>query len=92
MARLIDNEFSSYELSDDEALQGAILTITQKQHIQNLLSEAAMEKIGLQLDMTNPHLFIQQESSLKGQIDAYRHMLTCSEVAEDQMKFNAENL
>jgi hypothetical protein len=91
MARLIDNEFSSYELTDEEALQGAVLSITQKQIIQNDISSYASEKLALELDMTDPHLFIQQEAKLAGQIQALSYRLTCSQTAEEEIVFRAEN-
>lgn len=83
MAHLIPNDFSSYQLTDKEELEGSILTITQKQVIQNHLSAAASEKIGLEYDPENKDRFVQQEASLKGQIDAYRFILSSSESAEE---------
>ncbi len=91
MAILIDNEFSSYELSDAEALQGAVLTVTQKQVIQNDISSYASEKLALELDMTNPHLFIQQEAKLAGQIQALSYRLTCSQTAEEELLYQAQH-
>ena len=85
MAHLIPNDFSSYELTEQEELEGAILTITQKQIIQNYLSAAASEKIGLEYDPESPEKFVQQEASLKGQIDAYRFILAASEAAEESL-------
>jgi len=83
MAHLIPNDFSSYELNEQEEIEGAILTITQKQVIQNYLSAAAMEKIGLEYDPESKERFVQQEASLKGQIDAYRFILAASDSAEE---------
>lgn len=91
MAELIDSEFSRYKLSDEETLQGSLLTVTQKQVIQNNLSLVASEKLSLELDMTNPNRFIQEEASLKGQIEAYRYMLSCSIAAEEDLAFRASN-
>ncbi len=83
MAHLIPNDFSSYDLTYTEELEGSILTITQKQVIQNYLSAAASEKIGLEYNPESPATFIQQEASLKGQIDAYRFILAASDSAEE---------
>ncbi len=83
MAHLIPNDFSSYQLTEQEEMEGSILTITQKQVIQNYLSAAASEKIGLEIDPENKEKFIQQEASLKGQIDAYRFILSASDAAEE---------
>ncbi len=83
MAILTPNDFSSYELTEQEELEGSILTITQKQVIQNHLSAAASEKIGLVYNPAEPLIFAQQEASLKGQIDAYRFILASSDTAQD---------
>ncbi len=85
MANLIPNDFSSYYLTEQEELEGSILTITQKQVIQNYLAAAASEKIGLEYDPEVKERFVQQEASLKGQIDAYRFILAASDAAEESL-------
>lgn len=83
MAHLIDNEFACYDLTEEEALQGSIFTLTQKQVIQNLLAKAAAEKIHLELDVDKPDKFIQQEASLKGQLDILNYILEASDASEE---------
>jgi len=83
MAIIIPNDFTSYQLTEQEELEGSILTITQKQVIQNHLSAAAHEKNALEYDPENPQRFVQQEASLKGQLDAYHFILASSEAAEE---------
>jgi hypothetical protein len=83
MAHLIPNDFSAYQLTQQEELEGSILTITQKQVIQNYLAAAASEKIGLEYNPEHKERFAQQEASLKGQIDAYRFILAASDSAEE---------
>ena len=85
MATLIQNEFASFELTDKEALQGSLLTTVQMQVIQNQLANAAMEKIHLEYDASNPTAFIQQEASLKGQLDAYNFLLEASVIAKEEL-------
>lgn len=89
MAIAIDNEFSSYELTDEEAIQGAIFTITQKQVLQNQLAMLAGEKLALEFDVNKPNKFIQDDSFKKGQIDLIKYLLDCSIVAEEQLKYQA---
>jgi len=91
MATAIDNEFSSYELTDEEALQGAIFTITQKQCLQNQLSQLAGEKLALEFDVNSPNKFIQDDAFKKGQLDIIKYLLDCSLVAEEQLKYRASN-
>lgn len=91
MAIKLDNEFSSYLLTEDEEIQGAIFTVTQKQAIQNQLATCAAEKLRLEFDPETPKLFIQQEAYKRGQIEILQYLLESSEAAEQAIKFNAEN-
>lgn len=78
-----DSPFQSWVLTEDEAIEGAILTITQKQCIQNQIAGLAMERINLELDPAQPLKTIQQESFLKGQIFALQYLLTLSSSSEN---------
>jgi len=92
MATLIPNDFSSYNLTEEEAIQGSVFTTLQKQVIQNQLSNAAIEKNNLELDTNNPLQFAQQEASLAGQIAAFRFLLDTSAVAEEELNRALINL
>lgn len=85
MARLTDNEFSSYALDDEEQLQGSLLTITQKQVIQNQLAAVASEKLALEFNTDNPDSFTQQEAYKRGQLDTLNYILVASDAAEDEI-------
>jgi hypothetical protein len=91
MAHLLDNEFSSYELTTEEMTQGSILTLTQKQVIQNDIAISAAEKLNLEYDPNNPNVFMQQEAKLAGQIQALKYRLDCSDAAEIELQYRAEN-
>lgn len=75
------NTFSSYSLTDKEALEGTVLTTIQRAVIQNQLAAIAAEKIHLDYDASNPETFIQQEAYKRGQIDILRYLLDASEAA-----------
>lgn len=81
MAHLVDNTFSSYFLTEDEETEGSILSITQRQLLQNDLATCAEEKLRLEFDPAEPQLFIQQEAFKKGQIELIQYMLDRSESA-----------
>jgi len=83
MAQLIDNAFSSYELTDQEMTEGSILTITQKQVIQNQVAMFAEQQLALRYDPNNPILFAQEQAEKKGGIEALQWLLTISESAEE---------
>lgn len=86
MANLILNSFSSFDLLEEEETQGSILTITQKQVIQNEIALMAEEKLNLVFDPEKPSLYTQEEAYKKGQLDALKHRLTCSDLAEERVR------
>lgn len=85
MSVLLPNDFSSYNLTEAETLEGSILTITQKQVIQNQLATVAAEKINLQYDPQSPDGFLQREASLQGQLGILRFILESSDAAQLQL-------
>ncbi len=85
MATLITNTFSAYHLTDQEALQGSILTITQLQVLQNQLAQVAEEKLALDFDPTNPTTYAQQEAYMKGQMDLLLYIIDSSQASADTL-------
>lgn len=81
MADLIANSFTTYQLTDEEMIVGSILTIAQKQVLQNMLSVSAEEKIVLEYDVKCPETFIQQEAYKRGQIELLQYILDQSDAA-----------
>lgn len=91
MAILIPNNFSSYNLTDDEVREGSIYTITQLELLQNDLAAAAEEKLVLEFDTTNPQTFIQQEAFKRGQIELLRYIIDRSlNAVEERSDLNPE--
>lgn len=74
----LSSSFISYHLTEQEMLQGSILTITQKQCIQNQISSFAEERINLPFLDTNK----QRDAELQGNIRALQNLLIISENAE----------
>ena len=91
MSKIIPNTFITYELTEEEAIQGAILTVSQKQNIQNHRANIAEEKLSLDYDVNNPQAFLQKEAHLKGQLDVLNWLLDSSEAAEDLAIDNIRN-
>lgn len=77
--------FQSWVLTPQEELQGSIYTITQKQVIQNRITELAHSRINLAYDPLNPAVFMQQDADLRGQILALSSLLDQSAIAENQV-------
>ncbi len=80
---LTPNSFSSYHLSEDDALEGSILTTLQKQVIHNLLVLRAEEKLNLEFTPDDITAYTQREASLAGEIAAYRTLIANSEFSEE---------
>lgn len=77
-----DSPFVSYEFdSPDEQLHSQILGDLNKQMIQNLLFQAAMEKIEL---VRTPET-VQREAELQGVMNTLRSLLENSKAAELQV-------
>lgn len=74
--QILPNDFTSYELTEEELNEALNFTVAQKAHLQNLLSDAAISKLNLHYDATNPLVFAQQEAELTGQIGILRHLLS----------------
>ena len=81
MATIVPNVFTSYVLTEQEQIEGSILTIAQKEVIQNRLSDTAAEKLALPFDPSNPMEFAQEEAYKRGHIDALQFILDVSEAA-----------
>ena len=83
--KLIPNMFSTYELTDDQALEGSRLTTLQTMVIQNLLANTAISRTNLEVDVANPNEFAQQEAFLKGQIELLQYILDSSIAANESL-------
>ena len=70
------NDFSSYELTEEEVTEATTFTAVQRAYFQNLLSEAATSKVNLTYDPSNPLHFAQREAELQGEIGLLRHLLS----------------
>lgn len=68
MAHQTNSTFTRYQLSEDEAKESMKLTQLNLYMIQNLICDAAEEKIGLKFDPLNPLQFAQREAELQGHI------------------------
>jgi hypothetical protein len=81
-----DSSFQSWDLNDQEFLNGSCLSITQKQCIQNQIAQLAEERIALSIDPNNTLPFIQKDAELKGQINALRYLIDLSSTAEKKIR------
>jgi hypothetical protein len=68
MAHPINSTFTRYKLTPDEQTSGEQLTSSNLFVIQNLICDAAEEKLALKFDPLNPQSFVQREAELQGQL------------------------
>lgn len=76
MSHLIPNSFSTYEMTDDEYLQGSLLTIAQQQVIQNQIAQLAEAQLALDYDPEHPEIFNREYAHKKGEIAALKYLLS----------------
>lgn len=88
MAQLIVSTFTQYSQSQQEQLAGTLLCMEQKQFIQTEIAKIAEQRLALVPDPNNYAVFIQQESYLKGQMEAYKYLLDCASASEVQLADN----
>lgn len=73
-----DTLFASWNLSEQELMQGSILSTPQEQVIQNQIAQLAQEKTLLKFTPSDIHTFLQREAELQGSISALQFLLTTS--------------
>ena len=83
--------FSNWELTEEEQLNGQILTISQSQVLQNELANVADQKLNLTFDPLNPVKFAQEEAFLSGQMSVLRLLLDRSKPSEEELRNRAAN-
>lgn len=74
----ISNTFQSYDLAEDEARNGAILTSLNIAVLQNLRTNIAEEKLNLIFTPNDVLSYTQQEAFLKGQLDILSFLINSS--------------
>ena len=75
MAQEVPTLFSKFILTDEEELAGTAFSISQRCVMQNLIAQAAEEKVRLTFDPLNPNAFIQREAELQGAIITLSNLL-----------------
>ena len=91
MAHLIPSSFSQYELTEEEELQGQILSVTQAHVIQNQLAACAEEQLLIKFDPEKTQQFVQENSFKQGQIEILKYLLIMSESAIEIRTERANN-
>lgn len=86
MAKQLPSSFSRYELSPSEQRESFLIPTLAVYMIQNLICDAAEEKLTLKYDPVNPLLFTQREAELQGQIGILKYILSSMEEVINQSR------
>lgn len=87
IVNLIPTSFTKYNLSPKD-VKVALLNFTelQKMYIQNLIADAAEEKLALTVPANDIPSFLQKEAELHGQIEILKYIL--SQIDEASLPVN----
>lgn len=83
MAKQVVNEFTSWELSDQEIAVAVVLSPEQTMYYQTMLSGYAAQKLALVYNSKDPIVSAQKEAELQGQIGILTQLLRDSEQAQN---------
>ena len=83
MSITLTNSFTSYELTEQEELQGCIYTELQLQVLQNHLAAYAEQKLTLEYNPEHKKRFLQEDADLKAKIDFLQYLIDTSKVSAE---------
>jgi hypothetical protein len=87
--RVVTNMFTTYDLSDNDLLQGQVLSELQEACLQNELAALAEEKLNLKYDTVNTLTYLQREAELQGQIGLVTYLVELSRQAKIALRTSA---
>ena len=88
MGQMIPNSFTSYIMTEQEALTASSFTNLQIQYLQNLLSVAAEEKLRLKFDHNDPTEYAKQVAYKQAEIDTYTYLIEASAASQNMIQTN----
>jgi hypothetical protein len=77
----LPSTFSRFQLTSEEQSSGQSLTTNNLAAIQNLICDAAEERLALKYDPLNPLIWVQREAELQGQIGILKLLVELSQVS-----------
>lgn len=86
MAQPLPNQFQQFDLTEEEDIQGKLLSVHQKYVLQNMLADAAKEKLSLVDTRKDFDQFWQRQAELTGQIGILQLILSNAELASEQVR------
>lgn len=72
----LDNSpYINWRFSDEESLTSKIFSFNQLAYLQSLKAATAEQILALRYDPNNPLEFVQQDASLRAQLDTYSNLI-----------------
>lgn len=78
MAKRLATPFDAWEFKEDELPPAQILTDLQTKHVQHLMSQDALEKLTMSVEVTN---YNYKQEYLRGKLEFASHLLSISDSA-----------
>lgn len=79
-----ESTFTKYTFSEQELPLSQVLTTLQRQNILTQIATIAEMRLAIIPDPLNYTAFIQQEAHYKGQMDALKYLIDCSDEAQER--------
>lgn len=91
MSQILISTFSKYSHNSQEEILSQVLTSLQKENILTQIATIAEMRLALVPDANNYSAFIQQEAHYKGQMDALKYLIDCSDTAQSRALQEAQD-
>jgi len=85
------NPFHAFKLAEDEILQGGVLSPLQKQVIQNMIAQHAVDRLNRKIDVDNIMKTVQEDAENQGYLKALRFLLENSDHCLEVLHFRKSN-
>lgn len=82
--------FTSYTLTESETRMAHQLSPETEMLIQNLICDAATDKVNLPIHPDNYAVAMRDEAYLRGQLHAYKHLLALSQMSKQEDMNNSD--
>jgi len=88
-----ESPFQSWVLTQEEYIQGKILSLAQKQNIQNQICALAVRKNNLAPDFSDSgkYKFLQEEAEIRGQMGGLTFLIELSNETEAALQQQAQS-
>jgi len=84
-----DNQFTEYDLTEQDIQEGSLLSQATVAVLQNLLADVSRERVNMLFDPSEPLLYTQAEAETRGRMYILQTLLANSEEAHSKLVTDA---